>query len=122
MGFALVVESGSHSLVAALQLLLGVASLMAEHRAQGPGASVVVAPALSSTGSVVVAHRLLLHGMWDPPGSGLEPMSPALTGGFFTTEPPGRPPSYCLNSSQGFCKLCHYCSEIQSRNLIMSEN
>ena len=95
VGFALVGESGSYSLVAALRLLLGVASLIAEHRAQGPGASVVVAPTLSSTGSVVVAHRLLLHGMWDPPGSGLEPMSPALTGGFFTTEPPGRPPSYC---------------------------
>ena len=27
--------------------------------------------------------------MWDLPNSGTEPMSPALTGGFFTTEPPG---------------------------------
>ena len=33
----------------------------------------------------------LLHGMWDPSGSRLEPVSPALTAGFFTTEPPGRP-------------------------------
>ena len=29
--------------------------------------------------------------MWDLPGSGMEPVSPALTGGFFTTEPPGKP-------------------------------
>ena len=29
--------------------------------------------------------------MWDPPGPGIEPMFPALAGGFFTTEPPGKP-------------------------------
>ena len=29
--------------------------------------------------------------MWDLPGSGIEPVSPALAGGFFTTEPPGKP-------------------------------
>ena len=29
--------------------------------------------------------------MWDLPGSGMEPLSPALAGGFFTTEPPGQP-------------------------------
>ena len=33
----------------------------------------------------------LLHGMWDHPGSGIEPTSPALRGEFFTTEPPGKP-------------------------------
>ena len=27
----------------------------------------------------------------DLPGLGIEPVSPALTGGFFTTEPPGKP-------------------------------
>ena len=32
-----------------------------------------------------------LHGMWDPPRSGLEPVSPALAGGFSTTAPPGKP-------------------------------
>ena len=31
---------------------------------------------------------LLLCSIWDLPGSGLEPMSPALAVGFFTTEPP----------------------------------
>ena len=28
--------------------------------------------------------------MWDLPGPGLEPMSPALAGGFLTTGPPGK--------------------------------
>jgi len=31
--------------------------------------------------------------MWDLPRPGMEPMSPALAGGFFTTEPPGKPRS-----------------------------
>ena len=31
--------------------------------------------------------------MWDLPGPGLEPRSPALAGGFFTTELPGKPRS-----------------------------
>ena len=29
--------------------------------------------------------------MWDPPGSGIEPVSPALAGGVFTAERPGKP-------------------------------
>ena len=33
----------------------------------------------------------LLCGMWDLPRPGLEPMSPALAGGFLTTAPPGKP-------------------------------
>ena len=28
--------------------------------------------------------------MWDLPGSGIEPVPSALTGGFFTIEPPGK--------------------------------
>ena len=42
---------------------------------------------LSSRG----APALLLRGLWDLPGPGMEPASPALVGGFFTTEPPGKP-------------------------------
>ena len=35
----------------------------------------------------------MAHGlsMWDPPGPWIKPMPPALQGGFFTTEPPGKP-------------------------------
>ena len=38
----------------------------------------------------------LLHGMWDPPGLGFEPLSPALAGGFSTTAPPGKSPGGLL--------------------------
>ena len=34
------------------------------------------------------------------PGLGIEPMSPALAGGFFTPEPPGRPPKLFINLSK----------------------
>ena len=33
----------------------------------------------------------MLRGMWDLPGPGLKPVSPALAGGFLTTAPPGEP-------------------------------
>ena len=66
-------------------------------------ASVVVARGLSSCGSWAVEHRLnscgaraqLLRGMWDLPGPGLKPVSPALTGRFLTTAPPGKFPILC---------------------------
>ena len=68
-------------------------------RALGVRASVVVACGLNSCGSRVLERRLsscgaraqLLRGMWDPPGPGLEPVSPALAGRFLTTAPPGKP-------------------------------
>ena len=37
--------------------------------------------------------------MWDLPGPGLEPVSPALAGGFLTTAPPGKPHDHILNFS-----------------------
>ena len=42
--------------------------------------------------------------MWHLPGPGIEPASPASAGGFFTTEPPGKPSHYLLDVSysQGF--------------------
>ena len=55
-----------------------VASLVAEHRLQ--------TRRLSSCGS----RAKLLCGMWDLPGPGLEPVSPALAGRFSTTAPPGK--------------------------------
>ena len=33
--------------------------------------------------------------MWDLPGPGLEPVSPALAGGFLTIAPPGKPAAQC---------------------------
>ena len=46
----------------------------------------------SSTDSTVVVHRLSCStAMWDLPGSGIEPVSSALAGRFFTAEPPEKP-------------------------------
>ena len=53
----------------------------------GTRASVVAARGLCSCG----AWASLLRGMWDLPRLGLEPVSPALAGGFLTTAPPGKP-------------------------------
>ena len=67
-------------------------------RALGARASVVAAHRLSSCGSQALERRLsscgaraqLLRSMWDPPGPGIEPVCPALAGGFPTTAPPGK--------------------------------
>ena len=59
--------------------LIIAASLVAEHKLQ--------TRRLSSCGS----RAYLLRGMWDLPRPGLEPVSPALAGGFSTTAPPGKP-------------------------------
>ena len=56
-----------------------VASLVAEHRVQ--------THRLSNCGS----RAQLLHGMWDLPRPGPEPVSPALAGRLSTTAPPGKP-------------------------------
>ena len=80
-------------------LLIAVASLVAEHRLQARGLQ-----QLQHTGSWAIECRLsscgtraqLLRGMWDLPGPGLKPVSPALAGGFLTTAPPGKPPSLFL--------------------------
>ena len=36
--------------------------------------------------------------MWDIPGPGLEPVSPALAGGFLTTAPPGKSQSLAFSA------------------------
>ena len=84
--------------VAVRGLLIAVASLCCRARALGTWSSVLVACRLSSCGSQALEHRLSscgtqalsLHGMWDLPRPGLEPMYPALAGGFLTTVPPGK--------------------------------
>ena len=70
---------------------------------QGP-LFIVVHGTLTIAASVVVEHRLqmrrlsscgtwaqLLCSIWDLPEPELEPVSPALAGGFSTTAPPGKP-------------------------------
>ena len=60
-----------------------------------------VVPGLQSSArlSSCGARALLLHRVWDLPGSGIKRASPARSGGFFTTEPPGKPLSYLTYNS-----------------------
>ena len=89
VGFSLVLVNRGYSLFAVRGLLIAEASLVMEHRLWGTRASVVLAPGLWSTGSIVVAHRCSC--IWDIPRSEMEPVLPTLAGGFFTTGPPGSP-------------------------------
>ena len=71
------------------------ACLVAEHRLQ--------TRRLSSCGS----RAQSLRGTWDPPRPELEPVSPALAGGFSTTAPPGKPQfSLFLKFYSMVWKLC----------------
>ena len=106
------------------RLLIAVASLCCGAPALGARASVAVACGLSSCSSWALEHRLsscgaraqLLHGVWDLPGPGLEPVSPALAGRFLTTAPPGKSPygnfrfkflRNCQTVFQGSCTILH---------------
>ena len=87
------------SLVVMCGLLIEVASLAVGHRLSGMWASVVVACGLNSCSYWALEHKFNScgHGLscsaayGNLPGPGIEPMFPAMAGGFFTTEPPGRP-------------------------------
>ena len=72
--------------VAVCGLLTAVVSLVLEHRFKGVWASAGVVRGHSSCG----AWAYLPHGMWDLPGPGIQPVSPALAGGFSATGPPGK--------------------------------
>ena len=76
---SLIAASRGYPPVPAQGLLIAAASLVAEHG--------LLTRRLSSCG----ARALLLCGMCDLPGAGIEPMSPALAGGFLTTGSPGEP-------------------------------
>ena len=70
-------------------------SLVAE-RAGGPHQAIFSrhgARALGrgASGAVACTQAALLWGTWALPTSGIEPVSSALVGGFFTTEPPEQP-------------------------------
>ena len=79
------------------------------------GVQVLGYTGFSSCGSRALACRLSSYGtqvwlpcaMWALPRPGIEPVSPKLQGGFFTTGPPGK---LCL-----FLKKLLSCSRIQSR-------
>ena len=77
-----------------------MASLVAEHRLQ--------MRRLSSCGS----QAQLLHGMWDLPRPGLEPVFSALARGVSTTAPPGKPSRWVFNKLFPYPLFCKTSSSI----------
>ena len=76
------------------------------------GSRVGLSSGLSGCSCQALQHGLMGCGvqtwlpccLWDLPGSGIETVSPALAGGFFTTEPPGKPSSVILNIQRNLRK------------------
>ena len=84
-------------------LLAVVASLVAEHGRSlwSTWTLAVAAPGLWSPDSVVVVHGLSSSSVCGIfPDQGYEPVSPAVAGGLFTTEPPGKAQRVVFSPSQ----------------------
>ena len=95
-GFSLVAESGGYSLLQCAGFSLWWLLLLRSMGCRHAGFSSCGVWALECRLNSCGTRAQLLCGMWDLPGPGLEPMSPALAGGFLTTAPPGKSPSYDL--------------------------
>ena len=85
-GFPLAVVSGAYP-----RLLVAEASLVAGTGSRARGLSGCGSRAPERRLNSCDACTLLIRDAWDLPGSGIEPMSPAVAGRFFITEPPGKP-------------------------------
>ena len=95
-GLSLVAASGGYSLLRwagfSLWWLLLLWSMGSRHAGFSSCGLRALERRLNSCG----ARASLLRGMWDLPGPGLEPVSPALAGRFLTTAPPGKSPTSIL--------------------------
>ena len=95
--------------VALCGLLIAMASL-GQHGLRLPSFS-----SFSFPGYIVLVHRLSCseaHVIFLD--QGLNPVSPALAGGFFTTEPPGKPPHPTFSFFKyGFIYFCYARSQLQ---------
>ena len=77
-------------------------------RAQAPGLERAASPGFRALGHRLSSRgtgALLLCPTWHLPESGTEPVSAALVGGFFTTEPPGKPCFFLLFWETGLSDL-----------------
>ena len=106
-GFSLVAVSGDYSQGAGAPHCDGFSCCRA--RALGTWASVITVLELSSCGSWTLEHTapgVVAQGMGNLPQPGIEPMSPALARGFFSTVQPGKSSrmSFATNSLN---ELCH---------------
>ena len=59
--------------------------------------------------------------MWDLPGPGLEPVSPALSGGFLTTAPPGKSSKIVLDLLYVLEKRVNVLISLEARVLTMGK-
>ena len=113
-GFSLVVAKRGYALVPGL--LPAASSLAAERRLRGAWGFGRCGAGPGSCSSQAPEHRrsrrgtraYLPRGRWDLPKSGIESLSPAFAGGFFTLEPPEEPygPFILLNFCRGNCSNC----------------
>ena len=88
---SLVAASGGYSSLRCVGFSLGWLLLLWSTGSRRMGFSSCGSQGLERRLSSCGARAWLLCGMWDLPGPGLEPGSPALAGGFLTTAPPGKP-------------------------------
>ena len=65
-------------------------------------------------GSVAAAGIQLPRGTWDRPRPGIEPVPPALAGGFLTTGPPGKSEKLHLKKPAISCNLRSVTQHIQN--------
>lgn len=84
---------------------LAAALLLAEQGLGHSGFSSWGSWALESTGSVLVAHRLSCSAAYGLPGPGIKSVSPAVTGGSFTTEGPAKSPASVFSIEIGLPPL-----------------
>ena len=52
--------------------------------------------------------------MWNPPRSGIKPVSPVLAGRLFTTEPPGKPTAWLLDMQRSLIVNCQSLSCVRT--------
>ena len=93
--FSLVAESGGYSRWCAgfsLQWLL----LLWSTGSRAWGLELCSCPTLEHRLNSCGLRALLLCGTWGLPGPGIKPVSPTLTGGFFTIEPSGKSKLFIL--------------------------
>ena len=99
MGFSPAVLSGGCSSLRCAAFSLQWLLLLWTSGSEGFRASALPAPEFSCCSSQALEHRLnscgtwaeSLRGMWGCPGQRIKSMFPALAGGFFTSQPPGKP-------------------------------
>ena len=107
-GLSLVVASGVYSSSRCAGFSLRWLLLLWSTGSRAAGFSSCGLRALECRLSSCGTRAQLLCGMWDLPGPGLEPVSPALAGGFLTTEPPGKSWTTNINSVVvSFCCCCY---------------